>query len=120
MSVMELQEASWLWFLSLDGVTVKDAQSLMSHLAYMASKAKNEVFKDTAHIRYDTAIHKLAEREGFAAFTAGNAAASLIHYGHESMKSRAKSAITATAAKGLRTFERGGKHACFPLRWPPH
>ena len=112
LSVAELQEASCLWFLSLDGVTLKDAQAFFSHLAYIASKAKHEVFKDTAHVRYDTAIRKLAQKEGFAAFTAGNAAASLIHYGHESMRAKAKSAVTNTA-KGLKTYEKGGKHACF-------
>lgn len=113
LSIAELQEASCLWFLSLDGVTLKDAQSLFSHLAYMASKAKHELFKDTAHTRYDTAIRKMAEKEGFAAFTAGNAAASLIHYGHEAIRAKTKSSVT-TAAKGLKTFERGGKRACFP------
>ena len=99
--VVELHEASYLWFLSLDGVTLRDGQALFSHLAYIASKAKHDVFKDTAHVWYDTAI---AEKDGFAAFTGGNAAANLIHYGHEAMCSKAKSVIT-TVPKGVKTYE---------------
>ena len=75
---------------------------MFSHLAYIASKAKHDIFKDTAHLRYDMAIHKLTEKEGFAAFMGGNAAASLIHYGHEAMRSKAKSVITGVP-KGAKT-----------------
>ena len=107
LTVSELQEASCRWFLSLG------AQYLPSHLTYIAAKAKHEVFNDTAHVMYDTAIRKLAEHEGFVAFTAGDAAASLIHYGHESMQAKAKSTVTG-AVKGHTTFERGGKRVCFP------
>ena len=52
----------------------------------MAGKAKSGRFLDQAHASYDIAIRKLATKEDFNAFSAGNPELALKYYAFEYMK----------------------------------
>ena len=82
----ELITASIRWCLDIEGLTVADFRAFLAHLNFMSSRARNDDFKDSAHVDYDKDIRKLAEIDGFAAFDPKNTGLSIFHYGTQNMR----------------------------------
>ena len=62
-----------------------EASCFTQHIRYIAGKAKSDEFCYASHCKYDQAVHKLAVKEGFGAFSTGNQALALCHYTFESL-----------------------------------
>ena len=82
----ELLEASCLWFLDFQDTNDASAIRFISHIVFIAGKAKTFKFQDTAHTLYDTAVLKLAAKDGFEAFSAGNTDLALRYYSFEHLR----------------------------------
>ena len=72
LNAYELIGASIRWFLDIDNLTLSDHRACLQHLDFYTVRAMHEHFKDSAHIEYDLAIRRLAETQGFAAFSSEN------------------------------------------------
>ena len=66
---LELIEASCRWYLDMKDTTQGTAAKFISHIAFIASKAKSYKFQDVAHMLYDMVVRKLAVTDGYEAFS---------------------------------------------------
>ena len=113
LNAYELIGASIKWCLNIDKLTVCDHRAFLEHLYFLSIRAMHDDFKDSAHVEYDSAIRKVAEVEGFAAFTSANNGISVIHYGAQNM--RQKKAYGGAHNYGRRSTgnTHEGKRCCF-------
>jgi len=74
--------------LDIDLMTTKDHRALLVHLGFLAQRAKNDVFKESAHAEYDLTVRKRALREGFEAFRTGNEFAAISRYNYDNLRGR--------------------------------
>ena len=65
-----------------------DYRAFMEHLHIISSRAKDEYFKDSAHVEYAMAVRRNAESLGFAAFAKANDEESVLHYGAHNARAR--------------------------------
>lgn len=99
------------WALDIDALTVKDYKALFEHINFIAVRAIDSDFKDTAHVAYDSAVRKKAAVYGFSAFSEAYNGGSVIHYGTQHLKSKKGGAAGSGRSSG--TSDR--KRPCF--RW---
>ena len=112
----ELIESSCSWVLECKDLDVNSLKQFVKHIGYMAGKAKSGRFMDQAHANYDIAIRKLAAKEGFEAFSAGNPELALKYYAFEYMRKPSGVAglgYSRTQSGTKQLFIRDGKKPCF-------
>ena len=103
----ELIVASIHWCLDIDSVTVTDLRAFLEHLKCLASRVKNDDFREVSHVGYDTDVRKLAETEGFQAFDSKKKGISMFQYGTQNMKPKRPTVRKST------TFSNYGKVGCY-------
>ena len=74
-----------MWCLEIQTLSTKDYRAFLEHLCLIAIRAKDNYYKDSAHVDYILAVRKMVEKEGFAAFAKENSRESVVHYGHQNM-----------------------------------
>ena len=85
LNAYEFIAASILWCLDIQALTTADYKAFLEHLCLIAIRAKDNCYKDSAHVDYVLAIRRMAEKIGFAAFSKENSGESIVHYGPQSM-----------------------------------
>lgn len=108
----ELVEASCAWVADQKDLTVGGLLGFISHIGYMAGKAKGGRYLDSAHAKYDLGIRKLAAKSGFAAFTGGDPEVSLKYYSLDFCKEK-KSSSSKYGRGGGKPYSRDGKKPCY-------
>ena len=84
----ELIAASTLWCLDIQGLTVVDYHSFLEHINFISIRARDDYFRDSAHVDYVMAVRNVAEYAGFAAFAKGNDTESVVYYAAQNAKIR--------------------------------
>ena len=112
LNAYELLGAAISWCMDIPDLTTKDYHAFLEHLRFIAIRAMHDDFKDSAHVEYDTAIRKIAETWGFAAFSSAHNGMSVIHYGAQNMRTKK---LANPAGGGRRTggHTQDGKRSCF-------
>ena len=87
----ELLGSTMLWCLDIPELSRYDYRAIIQHMHFICNRARDDHFKDCAHTEYDSAIRKMAEFEGFAAFSRRNAGESIVHYGTQNSRPVTKS-----------------------------
>ena len=117
---VNLVEGSWVsdcnWFRTLDqpNVTVDDLKCFIKHITYISGKAKGDRFYDNAHVNYELEVRKLAEVQGFSAFTGGNAEIATQLYTIENLRPKHSKASNYNAQRSS-VHVKDGKRPCY--RW---
>ena len=91
LNAYELIAASSLWCLEIQNLNISDYRAFLEHIALLAIRAKDDYYKDSAHVDYVLAVRRAAEKIGFAAFSKEHAGDSVVHYGPQNMKQRRQS-----------------------------
>lgn len=112
LNAYELMGASILWLLDIDDLNVVDYKAFLEHMHFMTVRAMHDDFKDSAHVEYDTAIRKMAESMGFAAFSKAQNGTSVLHYGAQNMRPK-KHVASAGGARKAAPRVQDGKRSCF-------
>ena len=88
LNAYELIAASSLWCLEIQNLTVADYKAFIEHICLIAIRAKDDYYKDSAHVDYVLAVRRAAEKLGFRAFSKEFSGDSVVHYGPQNMKQR--------------------------------
>ena len=113
LNAYELLGATMLWCSDIPDLSTYDYRAMIQHMNFICNRARDDHFKDCAHVEYDSAIRKLAEREGFAAFSRRNAGESIVHYGTQNSRPVTKQKATALAGARRRSPGGPGRGACY-------
>ena len=101
----ELIESSCNWMIDQEDANSKDYIKFIQHISFISSKAKSYKFNDKAHIIYDRHFRKLCEKEGYAAFGAGNQELALRFYSFENLRTKATPNTARTLVQSLQKTE---------------
>ena len=88
MNAYKLIAASIMWCLESETLSTKDYRAFLEHLCLIAIRAKDNSYKDSAHVDYVLAVRRMAEKDSFAAFAKENSGESIVHYGPQNMLTR--------------------------------
>ena len=113
LNAYELLGATMLWCLDIPDLSLFDYRSLIQHMHFICNRARDDHFKDCAHVEYDSAIRKMAEREGFEAFSRRNAGESIVHYGTQNSRPAGKAKGVSSGGARKRSPGGPGKGACY-------
>ena len=72
LNAYELIAASIMWGLDIPSLMTTDYKAFLEHLCLIAVRAKDNYYRDSAHVDYVLAIRHMAEKQGFAAFSKEN------------------------------------------------
>ena len=84
----EVIAVSTLWCLDIDDLTIADYRAMLEHVNFVTTRARDDYFRDSAHVEYVLAIRKLVENIGFEAFSNTHDSESVAHYGPQNMRPR--------------------------------
>ena len=88
LNTYELITVSILWCLDIQSLTTTDYKAFLKHFCLITIRAKDNYYRDSAHVDYVLAVHHMAEKLGFAAFSKENSGESIVHYVPQNMEPR--------------------------------
>ena len=109
----ELLGATTLWCLDIPDLSGPDYRAILQHINFICNRARDDHFKDCAHVEYDNAIRKLAEIDGFAAFTRLYSGESIVHYGTQNSRPGGRAKVGSVAGTRKRSPGGPAKGACY-------
>ena len=66
-------------------MTTTDYKAFLEHVCLIAIRAKDKYYCHSAHVDYVLVVRRMAEKQGFAAFSKENSGESVVHYRPQNM-----------------------------------
>ena len=96
------------WCLDIDTLSVKDYKAFLQNFNFISVHAMHDHFKDSAHIKYDYVVCRLA------GFVQENNGLSVVHYEAQNMHQKVgKSTYNSISGKKPFEYTKDGKKPCF-------
>ena len=84
----KLIAASCLWSLDIQELTRAEYRAFIEHVSFISIHAKDDYFKDSAHVDYVLSVHRSVEYAGFGTCSKLFDGESVVHYGAQNTKAR--------------------------------